>query len=74
MVDSAAAADENRQRLIDSIVTILVTLANQRPLALFLDDLQWADADTLAILNRLAQRLPDLPPAVAAGIPQRGNG
>jgi DNA-binding SARP family transcriptional activator len=60
IVDATVAADENRQRLIDSIVTIVATLANQRPLALFLDDLQWADPDTLAILNRLVQRLPNL--------------
>ena len=58
--DATTGAEENRQRLIDSIVTTLTTLADMRPLVLFVDDLQWSDPDTLAVLNRLFQRLPDL--------------
>ncbi|MCX6047719.1 MAG: AAA family ATPase, partial [Chloroflexi bacterium] len=54
-------SDEHRQRLIDGIVAFLTTLARARPLVLFLDDLHWADADTLAVLSRLSQRLNDLP-------------
>ena len=57
----AASADENRLRLIDGIVALLATLSNLRPLILFLDDLQWADPDSLAVLGRLVQRLADLP-------------
>ena len=56
-----ASAEENRQRLIDSIVTTLTVLATMRPMVLFVDDLQWADPDTLATLNRLVHRLSDLP-------------
>jgi DNA-binding SARP family transcriptional activator/DNA polymerase III delta prime subunit len=59
--ESAGNAEENRQRLIDSIVTTLVMLAKLRPLVFFVDDLQWADPDTLTVLNRLVQRLPELP-------------
>ncbi|MFZ1770159.1 MAG: AAA family ATPase [Caldilinea sp.] len=59
--ENASNAEENRQRLIDSIVTAVVMLAQMRPLVLFVDDLQWADPDTLAVLNRLVQRLPNLP-------------
>ncbi|MGL4651541.1 MAG: ATP-binding protein, partial [Caldilineaceae bacterium] len=59
--EPTATADENRQRLIDGIVSFLATLARLRPLALFLDDLHWADADTLAVISRLAQRLADFP-------------
>ncbi|MBW7884553.1 MAG: AAA family ATPase [Caldilineaceae bacterium] len=59
--DSMTSAEENRQRLIDSIVTLAATLASLRPLVLFLDDLQWADPDTIAVLNRLVQRLPEAP-------------
>jgi len=55
----APTAEENRLRLIDSIAAFLVTLARLRPLVLFLDDLQWADADTLAVLGRITQRLAD---------------
>lgn len=52
-----ATPEENRQRLIDGIVAFLTTLSRLRPLALFLDDLHWADADTLAVISRLVQRL-----------------
>ena len=57
----AATAEENRLRLIDSIASFLIALARLRPLVLFLDDLQWVDPDTLAVLGRLAQRLADNP-------------
>lgn len=54
-------SDENRQRLINGLITVLTTLAGARPLLLFVDDLQWADADSLAVLGRLVQRLSHLP-------------
>jgi DNA-binding SARP family transcriptional activator len=59
--DNTASAEENRQRLIDSMVTTVMVLASMRPMVLFVDDLQWADPDTLAALNRLVHRLSDLP-------------
>ena len=59
-IEIAISAEENRLRLIDALVTFLATLANLRPIALFLDDLQWADPDTLAVLGRLAQRVTEL--------------
>lgn len=55
--EPAAQTDENRQRVIDSMIALLTALAKARPLVLFLDDLQWADNDTLAVLSRLAPRL-----------------
>jgi DNA-binding SARP family transcriptional activator len=60
-MDMTSSAEENRQRLIDSIVTTITVLATMRPMVLFVDDLQWADPDTLATLNRLVHRLSDLP-------------
>ncbi|MFN8446570.1 MAG: ATP-binding protein [Caldilineaceae bacterium] len=39
----------------------MTALATLRPLVLFLDDLHWADPDTLAVLGRLAQRVSDAP-------------
>lgn len=56
-----AAPEENRQRLIDGVVAFLTALSRRRPLVLFLDDLHWADADTLAVISRLLQRIGDLP-------------
>lgn len=55
--EPAAQTDENRQRVIDSMIALFAALAKARPLVLFLDDLQWADSDTLAVLSRLAPRL-----------------
>lgn len=60
-VESLGKSDENRQRLINGLIALLTTLAEARPLLFFLDDLQWADGETLAVLGRLAQRLPQLP-------------
>lgn len=50
-------SDDHRQRVIDSLIALLAALAKAHPLVLFLDDLQWADSDTLAVLSRLAPRL-----------------
>ena len=59
--EPAAQNDDNRQRVIDSLIALLAVLAKARPLVLFLDDLQWADRDTLAVLSRLAPRLAQWP-------------
>jgi len=40
---------------------LLAALARQRPLLLFLDDLQWADADTIALIWHLGRRLRQSP-------------
>ncbi|MGB5050586.1 MAG: AAA family ATPase [Caldilineaceae bacterium] len=53
--------DENRQRIVDGIVTFLTRLSELRPLVLFLDDLHWADADSLAVLSRLSQQISRFP-------------
>ena len=59
--DGLSHADEHRQRLIEGIVAFLAELARLRPLLFFVDDLHWADQDTLAVLSRLAQRLANVP-------------
>jgi DNA-binding SARP family transcriptional activator/Tfp pilus assembly protein PilF len=59
--EPTTSSDENRQRLIEGIVAFFSALAHARPMVLFLDDLHWADADTLTVLNRLVQRLYELP-------------
>jgi DNA-binding SARP family transcriptional activator len=47
-------ADESR--LWEGISQLLLALARRRPLALFLDDLHWADAATLALLGYLVRQ------------------
>jgi DNA-binding winged helix-turn-helix (wHTH) protein/tetratricopeptide (TPR) repeat protein len=56
---SAAAleADEARFRLFDDLARALRRAAEQRGLVLLLDDLQWADASSLALLAYVARDL-----------------
>ena len=53
--DSADAA--SAARLLESIHDVLV----RRPTALILDDIQWADASTITVLDYLAHRATDVP-------------
>ena len=55
--EPVAQSDDHRQRVVESLIALLAVVAQARPLVLFLDDLQWADSDTLALLSRLAPRL-----------------
>lgn len=53
--DAAPHINETRRHLHGTFEQLLGTLATQsHPLVLFLDDLQWADADSLAVLEALA--------------------
>ena len=62
LVDGAAA----RARLHERLAGSLERAAAGRPLLLVLDDLQWADPDTLAFLRRLARRGLAVPALVLA--------
>ncbi len=48
---------QERNRLFDAMSVFLLTLAERQPLALILDDIQWADASSLALLASLAHSL-----------------
>jgi DNA-binding SARP family transcriptional activator len=56
---AASPADESR--LWEGLHQFLLALAAQHPVALFLDDLQWADASTLALLGYLARQAASAP-------------
>lgn len=49
-------ATPDEARLWEGTHQFLLALARQYPLSLFLDDLQWADASTLALLGYLVRR------------------
>jgi predicted ATPase len=80
---SAIPSDPNLQQraLFEQYTRVLRTLADQRPLLLALDDLQWADPGTIGLLFNLGRRLERArivlvgayrPAEVAAGGPSTG--
>jgi DNA-binding SARP family transcriptional activator len=54
-----AAAE--RRRLFDAIGATLVALATRLPLVFLVDDLQWADPTSLAVLNHLSAQIVEAP-------------
>jgi len=48
-----------RQRTLSAVVDLFLGEAGIRPLLLLVEDLQWADAETHALLERLAERIAD---------------
>lgn len=54
---AALSPEEERFRLHDAVARLLAAAAAERPLLLVLDDLQWADRPSLALLTHLARGL-----------------
>ena len=50
-----------------SVLWLCSALAERRPLALVVDDAQWADRSSLEVLSYLARRIDDLPLLIAVG-------
>ena len=48
-------------RLFEGVAQLLLALADESPVAVLLDDLQWYDADSCALLHVLVRRLEDAP-------------
>ena len=53
----AVEESQERSRLFEAVFRVLAALADQRPLVLIAEDLHWADAATVALLEFLAERL-----------------
>jgi DNA-binding SARP family transcriptional activator/predicted ATPase len=58
-----------RERLLDSLAAVLAGPSSRRaPLLVVLDDLQWIDEGSIAILHALLERLAPVPVLFAAGL------
>jgi DNA-binding SARP family transcriptional activator len=53
--------DEERTRLLTSLAQVLRRCAEQEPLVLLLDDLQWADPSTLQLVHYLGRQVGNQP-------------
>ena len=53
-----------RSRLFEAVAQLLLALAEEKPVVLLIDDVQWCDADTCALLHFLMERLAAAPLAV----------
>lgn len=57
----APAAAGDRWRLYEAVVQLLLAIAAEHPLVLCVDDLQWADPETSALLHFVGRRIEHAP-------------
>ncbi|MDQ1366123.1 MAG: hypothetical protein QOE57_2165 [Acidimicrobiaceae bacterium] len=60
-VESGAAPPYGESQLADALVALVEDDCARGPVAIALDDLQWADGETLLVLHRLNRLVPQLP-------------
>jgi class 3 adenylate cyclase/tetratricopeptide (TPR) repeat protein len=58
---AALTPEQRHDRAQELVEALLVTEAGDRPLMLIIDDLHWADASSLDLLDRLVRRAPQVP-------------
>ena len=49
--------DDERLRLYEAVTRFVLTISGARPILVFLDDLHWADPDSLRLMRHVARRL-----------------
>ncbi|GAA2702174.1 BTAD domain-containing putative transcriptional regulator [Micromonospora olivasterospora] len=57
-----------RAQLVDAVVALLAAAARSRPLLVVLEDLHWADQESLHLLELVAAHLRDAPVAIVATV------
>lgn len=50
---------QRRQRTLDAVTRLFLQASQVQPLIVVVEDLHWMDGESLAVLDRLAQRLPN---------------
>ena len=63
----------NRERLFGAAAALVRSLAEVQPLALLLDDLQWIDEGSAALLHFIVRTLPDTPTVLLGGAARAGE-
>ncbi|MEP7187800.1 MAG: adenylate/guanylate cyclase domain-containing protein [Roseiflexaceae bacterium] len=58
---SLLTAEQRRERLHDVVIELCLATARQQPLVIVVDDLQWVDASSHAVIARLAAEIVDQP-------------
>jgi class 3 adenylate cyclase/DNA-binding winged helix-turn-helix (wHTH) protein/predicted ATPase len=51
-------ADQQRQQILETLLSTLLTLAAEHPMLLVIEDLHWIDPSTQELLDRLVERVP----------------
>ena len=67
LLEGTVPSGDSTMLLAHSVLWLCSALAEQRPLALVVDDAQWADRSSLEVLAYLARRIDDLPLLIAVG-------
>jgi DNA-binding CsgD family transcriptional regulator len=67
LLDGTVPGGDATMLVAHSVLWLCSALADERPLALFVDDAQWADRSSLEVLSYLARRVEDVPLLIAIG-------
>jgi len=67
LLEGTAPGADGAMAVAHSVLWLCAALAEKRPLALVIDDAQWADRSSLEVLSYLARRVDDLPLLIVIG-------